>query len=142
MSNLTNYARTELETAGLFDKDSDYGGMLGDSVLELVEVFSKQGHSGFSARLCIRLFETVAAFEPLGPLTGEESEWTQVTDGCWQNKRCSHVFKDAEDGPAYDSEGRIFKEPDGSCYQSGDSRVFVEFPYTPTRDYVDRPATD
>ena len=43
MSDLTDHARNELKLAGLFDKDSDYDGMLGDSVMELVKVFSKQG---------------------------------------------------------------------------------------------------
>ena len=138
MSNLTEYAKKELEAAGLFDKDSDYSGMLGDAVMELVETFAKQGHSGFSAHLTIDIFRTVASFKPLCPLTGEDSEWVQVTDDCWQNKRCPHVFKDSADGQAYDSEGRIFREPDGSCYQNADSRVFIEFPYTPSHEYVDR----
>lgn len=49
MSNLTDYAKDELTRAGLFDKDSDYDGMLGTAALEIIEVFAKQGHSGMSA---------------------------------------------------------------------------------------------
>jgi hypothetical protein len=45
-----------LKNQGLFDEDSDYGGMLGEAVLELVKVFSKQGHSGFSAMLTKEMF--------------------------------------------------------------------------------------
>lgn len=41
---------------GLLDKDSDYGGMIGKSLIELMEVFSKQGHSGFSAHHVANLF--------------------------------------------------------------------------------------
>jgi len=38
MSNLVEHAKRELTLAGLFNKDSDYGGMMGDSVMELMEV--------------------------------------------------------------------------------------------------------
>jgi len=54
----------------------------------------------------------------------------------WQNNRVGHVFKEA-DGRVYDGEGRIFREPDGCCYASKDSRVYIEFPYTPVHEYVD-----
>ena len=47
------------------------------------------------------------------------------------------MFK--ENGEAYDGEGRIFRDPDGSCFTSIDSRVPVTFPYVPKREYVDRP---
>ena len=60
----------------------------------------------------------------------------KTDEGRWQNIRCSHVFKDG-DGRAYDSTGRIFREPNGCCYTSRDSRVYIEFPYTPKREYVE-----
>jgi len=43
------FARKWLEQNGLFDKDSDYGGWLGEAVMEVVELVAKQGHSGGSA---------------------------------------------------------------------------------------------
>jgi len=46
------------------------------------------------------------------------------------------VFKD-ETGEAYDINGKVFREPSGSCYTSFESRVPVTFPYTPTTEYVD-----
>lgn len=134
---LEDFAREELKRAGLFDKDSDYGGMLGDAIMKMVKVFADEGHSGFSAGTAINIFSKVARFEPLTPLTGEDDEWTEVTDGVFQNRRCSHVFK--EEGGAYDSEGRIFREPSGLCFTGKDSRVPVTFPYTPKREYVDVP---
>jgi len=130
MSNLINHARTELEMAGLFDKDSDYGGMLGESVLKIIEVFSKEDFSGASASLATSLIERLSRFEPLTPLTGEDSEWNEIRKGRFQNNRCSHVFK--ENGQAYDSQGIVFEEPDGCRFTSRDSRVNIEFPYTPT----------
>jgi len=48
------------------------------------------------------------------------------------------VFKDA-DGRAYDIDGRVFREPNGCCYTSSDSRVYITFPYRPKTEYVDVP---
>lgn len=141
MSNLEDFARSEMERAGLFSKDSDYGGMLGDAVMKMIKVFADEGHSGYSANMAVTIFEKVARFEPLTPLTGADDEWNEVAEGEWQNRRCSHVFKDA-DGRAYDSRGRIFRDPDGGCYVGQGSRVYIEFPYTPTSEYVDVPRGD
>ena len=91
-SNLATYARDELERAGLFDSDSDYGGMLGDAVLEVVRVFSRQGHSGHSAFLVTELATKLMAYQPITPLTYEPDEWNEVSEGLWQNKRKSDVF--------------------------------------------------
>lgn len=140
MSNLETFARDELQRAGLFDKDSDYGGMMGEAVMKMIKLFAEEGHSGFSANMAVNIFSKLAKFEPLTPLTGEDDEWVDHGSGYFQNKRCSHVFK--ENGEAYDSEGRIFREPDGSCFQSRDSRVPVTFPYSPKREYVDVPASN
>jgi len=138
MSNLVDYARSELEAIEAFTAEGDfYGGMTGNAVMELIEVFAAQGHSGMSASLVRELFNKLAAYEPLRPLTGDESEWSEVSEGLFQNKRCSHVFK--ENGEAYDIDGRIFVTPDGSCYTSKDSRVPVTFPYTPKSEYIDIP---
>jgi len=134
-SNLVKHARGELERIGAFDKDKDfYGGMTGNAVMELVKVFAEQGHSGMSASLVRGLFARVANYEPLSPLTGEDDEWNDVGDGLFQNRRCSHVFK--ENGQAFDSEGKVFVEPDGCAYTSWDSRVPVTFPYEPHTERV------
>jgi len=137
MGNLVTHAKFEMLKAGLYDDDSDYGGMLAGAVTELMEVFEKQGHSGMSAARTVQLFQKLAMFEPLCPLTGDDDEWLEVADGIFQNKRCSHVFK--ENGEAYDIEGRIFREPSGVTFTSGDSRVPVTFPYTPKTEFVDVP---
>jgi len=138
MNNLEQHAQKELRAAGLFDKDSDYSGMLGDATIRLIRVFTAEGHSGFSASIAVSLFEKLARFQPLTPLTGGDSEWNKLQDGKgWQNNRCSHVFKD-DDG-AYDIQGKVFKEKNGACYTSRESRVPVTFPYTPTTEYVNVP---
>lgn len=62
---LIEHANKELTKAGLFDKDSDYNGELGNGVLELMTVFANQGHSGYSAMLTRDLFHRLSNFEEL-----------------------------------------------------------------------------
>jgi hypothetical protein len=100
MSTLTEYAKTELELAGLFDEDADYGGLIAQSVVELIEVFAKQGHSGFSGPQVAYIFNKLALFQPLTAITSNPDEWLDRTEesGCpmWQSKRSPSVFsKDA-----------------------------------------------
>lgn len=137
MFSLSEFAKAELERAGWFSEDSDYAGFVGVAVIELIQIFSRQGHSGLSANIVTGIFTKPAKFEPITPLTGEDEEWFEYNDGQFQNKRCSHVFKRGKDGHAYDSEGKVFREPSGACFTSIDSRVFVTFPYTPKTEIVD-----
>lgn len=129
--NLYAHAVRELPLAG----DDEMQAMMNKCLLQMVLVFSSQGHTGFSAGYAIGALTKLLNFEPLGPLTGADSEWNEVATGVWQNNRCSHVFKDGTG--TYDSEGRIFREPNGACFTSRKSRVYIEFPYTPSREYVD-----
>lgn len=96
MSQLTQYAKDELTRAGLFGKDSDYGGMLGTAALEIIEVFAKQGHSGLSASMVTQLVEKLMRFQPLTPLTYAPDEWNDVSaesgTPMWQNRRKSTTF--------------------------------------------------
>lgn len=131
--NLVAHARTEFAAAGYGDDEMNR--LMASDVVDLVRVFSAQGHSGFSASFCRKLFDKVVAFKPLGPLTGADSEWfdhgTSMGDKTrWQNKRCGHVFKDV-DGQAYDIDAVVFEEPDGCRFSSYHSRRIVTFPYTP-----------
>ena len=105
----------------------------------MLRVFHDEGHSGFSANYAMGLFTQISMFEPIGPLTGDENEWSEPLgdDGTRQNKRCSHVFLDP-DGTAKDINGIIFRAPDGSTYTSSESAVPITFPYIPVRKYVDR----
>ena len=143
MSNLEQHALAELKAIGYtpLDQPQEDGPnkWIQENVLELIRVFAAQGHSGSSAPYCIGLFTKLANFEPIAPLTGEDDEWSEVSDGVFQNKRCSHVFKDNDrfGGQAYDIEGRVFGYPDGSCYTHSDSFMPITFPYTPTTEYVD-----
>ena len=69
MGNLFEHAKRELQSAGLFDKSGDfYEGLTGKAVMELIEVFEKQGHSGMSAPRVIKIFSIVANMKPLNPI--------------------------------------------------------------------------
>lgn len=147
---ILDYAKREMDIVGMTeDSPDEMNRAMRDHILNMVRVFADEGHSGFSASYAIRILEKVLRFEPLTPLTGEDSEWAEISFGPdmkWQNKRCSRVFK-GEDGRAYDSEGIVFydwvEDEDGekckSHYTSSGSRVYIEFPYTPKHEYRERP---
>jgi hypothetical protein len=143
MSNLHSHALAEFRAAGWLDETGAYidemQGMLCKHVLELLKVFSEEGHSGSTAPYTVNMFKKLAMFEPLVPLTGEDWEWHEPSPGVFQNIRCSRVFKQADrfNGQAYDIDGRVFREPTGACYTGAESRVPVTFPYTPKTEYVD-----
>lgn len=131
--NLVHHALVELQAAGHFDAD-DMSALAARGAVDLVRVFSTQGHSGFSASFMRHLFHKLVAYEPLGPLTGVDSEWVDVSEmsgvTMYQNRRCGRVFKDS-DGRAYDIDAVIFEEPSGARFTGRYSRQFVTFPYTP-----------
>lgn len=79
-SGLCKHAKRELELAGLFDKDSDYEGMLGDAVYEIIKVFSRQGHSGFSAAMSAELVQKLMSYQNLTPITDNPDDWMDVAD--------------------------------------------------------------
>lgn len=137
MSNLEFHAENELRAiAPKPGQDCTYHNMIVADVMELIKVFAAQEHSGSSAPLVTRLFSKLAMFEPLAPLTGADDEWVEVSKDLWQNKRCSHVFKDLE--RAYDINGIIFEDSDGTRVTNKDSHTTVTFPYTPESRVVRR----
>jgi len=108
MSNLELHAERELRLAGLFDKDSDYNGMIGEAVMKLIRAFAGDGHSGHSAMLTLQVFERVARFKTLTPVTSDPDEWEHVDEeraghpGVWQNKRQSSCFSNDGGKTYYD----------------------------------------
>jgi hypothetical protein len=151
MSNLTQHAKRELELAGYYKEDTLYGGMLPKAVLELMEVFSNQGHSGMSAGITISLFSKLARFKNIAPLTGEADEWNDTGEslnksepnGMYQNNRVSAVFKDGVDGQAYYIDAVVFQGEEEHDSFTGSvegvtSKQFIKsFPFTPKTFRVD-----
>jgi hypothetical protein len=157
MSNYHKHALEEFRAAKWLDENGNYCDEMQEAIckhiLKLLNVFGEEGHSGSTAPYTINLFSKLAAFEPVVPITGEDWEWVEVSTGVYQNKRCSHVFKQADrfNGQAYDIDGRVFWEwvkssIDGTIYKShftgAESFVPITFPYTPKREYVFRPTDE
>jgi hypothetical protein len=138
---IRTYAINELTKIGMYDSGDEMNDAMCEHILKMVDVFAEEGHSGFSANYAINILQKLLRFEPLSPLTGEDDEWDDISDHfegreVYQNKRLSRVFKDGKDGQAYDNQGKVFVEPDGCCYTSRDSRVYIDFPYTPKTKYI------
>jgi hypothetical protein len=148
---LLSHAEYELDLIGMKDEgDDDMNIAMRKHILHMIEEFSEEGHSGFSAPYAISILSKLLKYEPLTPLTGDDSEWVDVSEmngnTLYQNKRSGRVFKD--DTGAYDIEGKVFwdwftDEETGEKYKSyytgRESRVPVEFPYVPTTVYEETP---
>jgi len=152
-----SHAALEFRAAGWVNVNGEFSDEMQANIcldiLELIEVFSNQGHSGTTAPYTASMFEKLAMYKPIVPLTGEDWEWNCISDArtdnvpVFQNKRCSSVFKqpDRYDGQPYDIDGRLFRETTTDengegCkyyYTSKHSHVLIEFPYTPKTEYVD-----
>lgn len=113
MSNLTTHARDELHRAGLFDDDADYGGAIAHMVMNLIDEFDSQQHSGMSAALTLHIFTQLAQFKTLTPITSDPGEWTEVAQGMWQNRRRSTSF--SRDG------GQTWYDIEDDSLNNGDS---------------------
>lgn len=130
MSQLVAHAERELARLQARAGEGDeYQRAINKNVLDVVKIFAEGGHSGSSAPYAIGLIRQLLLFRPISPLTGEPDEWMHVADDLWQNRRCPHVFKD-EIGP-YDSQGIVFRDPDGTTWLGAGSRVRITFPYMP-----------
>jgi hypothetical protein len=152
MSNYKTHAEREFRAAGWMDTDGKFNDdmqeMICKHVLKLLDVFDGEGHSGSSAPCAISMFEKLAKFEPLIPLQGTDDEWNEVSEGVFQNNRCSHVFKSEKEfgGQAYDLDAVVFWEwyvdTDGerskTHFTSSDSRQPITFPYTPKTEYREK----
>ena len=73
---LESHALSEFRAAGWMNENGKYSDDMQESIcknmLELLSVFSGQGHSGFSASYLLECFEKLARYEPIVPLTGED----------------------------------------------------------------------
>lgn len=145
MNNYENHAWREFKAAKWCDENGKFADEMQElickHVLKLLEVFDAEGHSGSSAPYALNTFKRLAMFEPIAPLTGEDSEWNDVGHyggGIhYQNNRLSSVFKD-EDGQAYWMDGKVFWEwfkcEDGKMiktyFTNRESRVYITFPWS------------
>lgn len=135
MSNLHDHAVYELS---LLDDGSDEQKEVNKDILEIVDKFASQGHSGFSAYYALSLVDRLLKFLPIKPLTGEDSEWNQLNYGGkveYQNKRASNVFKDSN-GNVYDVDRFSHSYGDHESTWCGPRYYIDKFPYQPVGDSI------
>jgi hypothetical protein len=123
-SNLVRHARSELQRAGLFDADADYGGMIAEAVVELMHHFAAQGHSGESAMMTLDLFDKLAHYNVLTPLTSDPEEWMEVSEHAppdqrpvWQSRRKSSCFSNDGGKTWYDIDPAVPTELERALHQ-------------------------
>src|SRR5688572_30026364 len=94
---LREHAKRELSAINFGEEDSRV-------MLEILDKFLDQWDSGGAVAVASGVLARLIAGQPLGPLTGEDSEWfIHDAPGMYaQNLRCGSVFKSTKDGPAYD----------------------------------------
>ena len=111
-------------------------------VLELLDVFSKQGHSGFSASYVMGLFKRLVDHKPLSPLTGNDDEWSvdlDTDDKTQQNLRCPSLFRQNHDNStAHFVDDVIFSDNGGVTWFTSsmdrDYKTPVTFPCMPPNE--------
>lgn len=104
-SNLVKHARRELEIIG---EDEAFI----ENYIELIRLFSVQGHSGGSASVFIPTLQKLLNFENLGPISNDPIEWNEVGNGMWQNTRNPKFFSEDGGKSYYDVEDKY--NTDGS----------------------------
>ena len=124
---MVKYAKRELARIGRDEEGLQ--DLIDKNILDIVEMFSEQGHSGFSAGYALSVLERLLRYKPLTPLTGEPDEWNDTGHGSKQNKRCFSVFLDGD--KAHDNDAIIVSDNGGiTWFTSGRFRKEVTFPYT------------
>jgi hypothetical protein len=111
---IIEHAKTELAAINFGEEDSKV-------MIELLDKFLDQWDSGGAVACVAPVFVRLLNGQPLGPLTGADSEWFihDMGDRCYaQNIRC----------------GSVFKHRDGRCYDidAPDPHKEITFPYDPT----------
>ena len=156
MTNSQSHAKRELEILAKTTPDAIVI-PFAKEIIALCEAFEKSGQSGgsapYTASVISQAVKTLMSFETLAPLTGEDSEWTDVTsnnDGkpMFQNNRDSRVFKDGKEGKAYFIDAIVFDGDIGGRFTGngsvthnaeniGSTQYIKEFPFKPKTFYVD-----
>ena len=115
--------------------------LINTKITELITLLVEQAKDGFNVSPSVKTLTNMLNRSYINPLTGEDDEWMEISDGVYQNLKCSRIFKDKNlfDGKPYYTEGKAFSIDGGkSFFQNMDSRVPVEFPLyeLPETEYI------
>lgn len=157
MTNTQSHAKRELEILAKTVPDAIIT-PFNNEILALCEAFGRSGQSGgsapYTAAAISQAVKTLMMNETLAPLTGEDSEWNDVTEmssgeTTYQNNRDGRVFKYGKDGKAYFIDAIVFDGDVGGRFTGGGGSVsynggtigskqyIKEFPFEPKTFYVD-----
>ena len=107
LSNLMKHAYDELKYCSIDiseeacnpknpkDPFDGYVNSCAKNAIEMLKIFDKEGHSGLSASVTLRIFNRLANFKNIDPLTNNPDEWQKLSgweDVDWQNKRNPSCF--------------------------------------------------
>lgn len=151
MSSLIEHAKREFLKLGykpIEECEDDPDKWIQKNVLELLEVFSNQGHSGSSAPYTISMFKKLANFDPIAPIMGTEDEWfdASIGDDIFQNLRCSAVFKNGKNSKPHYLDAIVWKNQNGntftgSVFNSKKEKIrssqTIKIPFQPKTFYID-----
>ena len=96
-SNYIKHAKNEFKIAWS-DENDEMQSFMCKQVIELLSVLATHGDSEFSINYKLNLFQNVAKFKTIAPLTFKDDEFNEpfCLDGTRQNKRNSGVFMDKD----------------------------------------------
>lgn len=138
-STLCQKAIREFELAGYINSNDEMSKLMVNQVLETLAVFSSHDNSGFSAGIELKLFDILAHYKILTPLTFKDNEWDKIDKDLWQNNRITSIFKDNTGkihynnaycykiNRSYSYETKKWREGNGICYFGGVAFLYNNF---------------
>ena len=145
MNNTKSHAQRELDILIKTTPDAVIRDFVPE-ILALCEAFGNSGQSGGSAPYVAsalsHAIKKLCLHQTIAPLTGEDDEWMEVSDSCFQNKRQGDVFKN-KDGESYYLDAIVWQgQDDYDSFVGGvegiRSRQFIKnFPFTPKTFRID-----
>lgn len=138
-SKLCKKAIRELELAGYINSNDEMSRLMANQVLETLAVFSSHGNSGFSANIELNLFDILAHYRILTPLTFKDNEWDKIDKDLWQNNRITSIFKNNTGkifynnayyykiNRSYSYKTKKWKKGNGICYSGGVAFFYDNF---------------
>ena len=151
-SNLKAKAEIEFKALGYIPLDQnpeeDPNKWIQQNVMDLLSVFSLQGHSGSSAQFCISYFKKLAMHDPLSPISCNDNEWGESFSGddTYQNKRLSSVFKQGVNGIPYYLNAITWKTQNETTWSGSAMNKYgvmvkssqnIKLPFTPKTFIID-----
>ena len=143
---LKEYFNSELEILKKQNSDKLIISDFIEDIYNIIDKFSKQGHSGMSAsyysHIISKTIKNILSYKPLSPIYNDDINWINVDNNVYQNKRVGALFKDNINGKPYYFDAIIWKGVDEYDTYTGSnentsSLQYVKFPFTPKSFYID-----